>query len=85
MVTLDEQLAQVMMLTEEEARKKWCPFVRYYEAGDRAASNRWRQSLPAEEPHALNPVPCRCIASDCMMWQWFDHQKGYCGLARSKP
>ena len=24
----------------------------------------------SSEPHALNPVPCRCIASECMAWRW---------------
>ena len=56
------------MLTEAEAKTKWCAFARY-DSGDGAPSNRWKQSLPADEPHALNPVPCRCIGSDCMAWR----------------
>jgi len=44
------------MLTEEEAKTKWCPFSRYGEFYE-------------DEPHALNPIPCRCIANDCMAWR----------------
>lgn len=57
-----------MTLTEAEARTKWCPFSRYSVGGD-THGNRWKQSLPEDEPHALNPVPCRCIGSDCMAWR----------------
>lgn len=54
-------------MTEDEAKTKWCPFSRYLSEG--AGVNRWKQSAPPEEPHALNPVPCRCIGSDCMAWR----------------
>lgn len=69
-------------MTEEEAKKKWCPFARLGEVG--ATYNRCGF-------HAgLN-----CIASDCMAWV-FEYSKptgtthggkiigGYCGLA-GKP
>lgn len=81
-----------MLNTEEVAKTKWCPFSRY-ELRD-GGVNRWKQSLPEDEPHALNPVPCRCIASDCMAWRWWNtpldnrvrgesnpRWVGYCGLA----
>lgn len=57
-----------MLLTEEQARTKWCPHSRYNSNGE-LASNRWKQSAPEDQPHALNPVPCRCIASECMAWR----------------
>lgn len=57
-----------MLLTEEQASTKWCPHSRYNSNGE-LASNRWKQSLPEDQPHALNPVPCRCIASECMAWR----------------
>lgn len=79
-----------MLLTEEEAKTKWCPFARY-QHNQEPASNRWNQNAPPKEPHALNPIPCRCIASDCMAWRWVprnspmtapsDPRRGYCGLA----
>jgi hypothetical protein len=50
------------------------------------SSNRWRQREPT--PEALNPVPCRCIASECMAWRWepdnpkpIEQHRGFCGLA----
>lgn len=77
-----------MLLTEDEAKEMWCPFARY--SSGTAAANRWKQSEPT--PHALNPVPCRCIASECMAWRWKDQPpenkvagedswRGFCGLA----
>lgn len=71
--------------TEEQARKKWCPFVQCLALGDKIGTNR--------------PVGkgTYCIASDCMMWEWGQRralganpdgsaktyvEQGYCGLAR---
>jgi hypothetical protein len=79
-------------MTEDEAKTKWCPFVRYSAAFDDYASNRWKQSSPEDEPDALNPVACRCIASQCMAWRKLhdadfdshDNLPGFCGLA-GKP
>lgn len=67
------------MMTEDEARTKWCPMVRFGE--DDACSNRWTV-YP-------NLIQCRCIASDCMMWRFgpdktvVGDRLGYCGLAGS--
>lgn len=66
-------------MTEDEAKTKWCPQSRYvYGFGDHP-QNRWKQ----EGGEALNPLACRCIASECMMWRWWSEDKGtgYCGLA----
>lgn len=85
-------------MTEDETKTKWCPFVRYANSpfSNNATANRWKQSEPADQPHALNPVPCRCIGSDCMAWRWRDREpipsndpmykppRGFCGLA-GKP
>lgn len=66
-------------MTPKEARTKWCPMVRYATRLD-PSSNRWKQDVG--EPHALNPVPCRCIANECMMWRTkINIDSGYCGLA----
>ena len=72
-------------MTEDEARKKWCPFARIH--GGYASFNRSKIRLE-NIPQSL------CIASDCMMWRWGDIkyegptgegiQHGYCGLA-GKP
>jgi hypothetical protein len=62
-------------VTEEEAKTKWCPHVRYMGSDlQECGANRWKQSLPVEEPDALNPVACRCIGSACMMWRWKENQ-----------
>ena len=84
-------------MTEDEARKLWCPFARVIHFHDNdglgqapAAGNRGCHGDPKTE--------ARCIASDCMAWRWnsnYDHSGdstaamqnrrngygGYCGLA----
>ena len=57
-----------MFLTEDEARKRWCPFARVIEGSFdpdlptyAAAVNR--NLHESQRPHA------RCIASGCMMWR----------------
>jgi len=45
-------------MTEEEARKKWCPMARVENInGNRAQT-------------VANIDESRCIASDCMLWRW---------------
>ena len=87
-----------MILTEDEAKTKWCPFARVVDGvNEQSAVNR-RQGL--RDPHFPDPA---CIASACMAWRWFDEEsddhpgmtharitgeltprRGYCGLA-GKP
>ncbi len=76
-----------MLLTEKEARTKWCPFavsaVRRYEDSVSVVNRRIGSGKP--------DVDCFCIATDCMMWRVVSVKKddetvklGYCGLA-GKP
>lgn len=59
-----------MLLTEEEAKERWCPFVRYLAVfrnhhGDRETAgcfNRGGADSGLEKA-------C-CIASQCMAWRW---------------
>lgn len=53
-------------MTEEEARKKWCPAYRVSSGGYQ--DNRKDVG--------------RCLASGCMAWRWYVFAKGgWCGLA----
>ena len=66
-------------MTEDEAKTKWCPMVRFVVSSeDQNSANRWEGC----------PVPeiCCCLASDCMMWreQWKRAEvssNGYCGFS----
>lgn len=50
-------------MLEKEAKTKWCPHVRAVpNAPNYAAGNRFDGSQPLI-------YQCRCIASDCMMWE----------------
>lgn len=66
------------MLTETEAKTKWCPFVRTDSVGADCAFNRTTSKL---EDYNL-----QCVASDCMAWRWIlvkstEEKRGYCGIA----
>lgn len=73
--------------TEEEAKQRWCPFVRVVktdvtgsEGGDRVwlASNRGE-----EEP--VGGLDCCCVASECMAWQWDGHVDDETGRRWTAP
>jgi hypothetical protein len=68
-----------MILTEAEAKTKWCPFSRIGAYGQ----NR------NQDPPVDFREPCTCIASRCMAWRKtttdvLTESQGYCGLA-GKP
>jgi hypothetical protein len=74
-----------MLMSEKEARERWCPMVRYarqLEPGEIVvAFNR----CEGRTDYVNNPPSSRCIASECMMWRQEDRDDlGYCGLA-GKP
>jgi hypothetical protein len=88
-----------MTVTEEEARKLWCPMVRY-----QPLPYNWIRTITQKRTSWLNTsatnTGSRCIASDCMMWRWndktlspeghfgtytiTDYTHGHCGLG-GKP
>lgn len=83
-----------MLLTEDEAKTKWCPHVRHPdEVG--GTFNRGRVE-PLNDHEHNDGTLCNCIASACMAWRWADllhagtvvkegrpiaAMKGFCGLA----
>ena len=71
-------------MTEDEARKRWCPFARSrsmeYATADGDHAMVARIGPGEEHPSTF------CIASGCMAWRWHRGVPagGYCGLA-GKP
>lgn len=75
-----------MITTEEEAKTKWCPHGRVFDAN---GANRWMHDGIARGP--------LCIGQNCMAWRWGGQHEtkrndlevaelhidriGYCGLA----
>jgi len=71
-----------MIITEEQAKSKWCPMARVHSKTNTSSYNKYPDS-DTELPSVPVPDQARCIASDCMMWRWHPdyRQDGYCGLA----
>jgi hypothetical protein len=57
-------------MTEDEAKTKWCPFVRH--SDDSGGSfNRGMFPGDATNKGRTNDCwQCNCIASQCMAWRW---------------
>ena len=80
------------MMTEDEARKKWCPAARVVAEGRTQRSPPHNRAVVGDKVINL-PRGCDCIASDCMWWRWDDpanlhegfddpeKRTGYCGIA----
>ncbi len=82
-------------MTEEEAKKKWCPMARVHIVENEDYYHNRTATGPAVNK---GTAKANCIASACMMWRWegreapagsvFENEKstvyGYCGLA-GKP
>lgn len=72
-----------MLITEEEAKTRWCPYSRVLieNQGDGSydAGNRWQIEGPP-------PINSKCLGSICMAWRFEQEGSthGYCGLA-GKP
>lgn len=60
-------------MTPEEAKKRWCPFVRH---------TVWFESRGATDNRTDDVLKTRCLADGCMAWRWDGGlDNGYCGLA----
>lgn len=87
-----------MMLTEAEAKTKWCPMARIISGSvDQGVSDYdTRQptlNVIVDPENGNRNYIGRCAGSVCMMWRWNwkrnedgvffeDRTVGYCGLAR---
>lgn len=85
-----------MIVTEQEARTKWCPHARV--PGMHGVQSVNRQKEATRPFSAILPASCRCVASECMAWKWKQYHSpeerearkpnglavetplGYCGL-----
>ena len=56
-----------MLLTEEEAKTKWCPHVRQAAPVDSEASGTAGNKYGKKQLEGAI-----CMASACMAWRWFD-------------
>jgi hypothetical protein len=74
-------------MTEDEAKKKWCPCARTVEKwNDGTSSPRNRVAIGESTTEVHNLVGTKCIASACMAWRWSMSANspelgGGCGLA----
>ena len=50
-----------MLMTERQARSKWCPHARQ-------STNEFPTYNRSEGGKAIDS--CNCVASDCMAWRW---------------
>jgi hypothetical protein len=63
-----------MLMTEDEAKAKWCPFSRFKFASTSDVTSCNREGGPGVGPNegGVNPwllSGTRCIASACMAWR----------------
>ena len=68
-----------MFVTEDEAKRKWCPKVICSEENGNVFNR-------CQDTAYLGFEETRCISSNCMMWVWENENqpnKGFCGLINS--
>jgi len=57
-------------MTEDEAKLRWCPMVRYYNGDDGANSTNRSPEVWSKENHgATSRTNAHCIGSQCMAWR----------------
>jgi len=52
-------------MTEEEAKKKWCPWVQFVIGPN---NSTWQNIAYTNRATELNHNSCCCLGPDCMMW-----------------
>lgn len=63
------------MLTEPEAKTKWCPMVRLTVPGSGPVNRVWQRFKAWADGQDKDYIQdqednCKCIASECAMWRW---------------
>lgn len=58
-----------MLLTEGQAKKRWCPMVRLLGMQESPAANTSFNRVPEYGDTGEIAIGCRCIGGDCMMWR----------------
>lgn len=73
-----------MILTEQEAKEKWCPLSRVLVIGQNGMpmSMPFNRTIQTDQKVVANaptgeitlslPESCQCAGSVCMMWRWLD-------------
>ena len=61
-------------MTEEEAKKKWCPVV-HYTCNDKWLISPAGRKAIFDEERSLVTVEDNCIGSHCMAWRWQENIK----------
>lgn len=80
------------LVNEEQASQLWCPMVRTARRETTQRDGVQIVVVGGCNTDALGgnrvPASCRCIASKCAMWRWFESEGtfpecrlGYCGMA----
>lgn len=57
------------MMTEDDAREKWCPLIRIHEEPSMGTEG---STYAYNRPEAMGGMTC--IASDCMAWEWGEEE-----------
>ncbi len=77
------------VLTEDEAKKRWCPYTRVALSEGMAANRSGAKDCgldPSGVGYANIYEETRCLGSGCMMWEWEKQlhrspaPRGFCGL-----
>lgn len=64
-----------MLMTEEQAMRKWCPMARVVmpvnQTANRVATSLLKMVDDRDRDYFTEQAEnCKCVASDCAMWRW---------------
>ena len=57
------------MMTEDEAKQKWCPFARVSAVQENSVTPSFNRAA-TKEADTMTPAASKCIGSACMAWRW---------------